>query len=115
MIRTALFSAALAIATFAGAAVTHAQPADAYGAQLVSASVRTDDLNPATSAGAQRLAFRIRIAAQSVCGGELRNVRTGAGFDACVRDTLAATASKLNDPMVSAALGVSATSAYARR
>lgn len=114
MIRLVL-SAALALATIAGAA--HAQVVSPLvETSPVSRTVRYGDLDSSSSAGAQRLAFRIRTAARSVCGGDNPIVRTGMGFDDCVNRSIERAAAKLDNPMVDAALDLpSHAPAYARR
>jgi UrcA family protein len=110
-----ILASALALATIGGA--VHAQPsADSWRWTPVSQTVRYGDLNLATSEGARRMAFRIRVAAQSVCGGDYSVVRTGTGFDECVSSTVEQAAMKLDAPLVTEALdATSSHSVLARR
>ncbi|HVN00146.1 MAG TPA: UrcA family protein [Caulobacteraceae bacterium] len=115
MIRTVL-PAALALAAICGAAQAQTDVAPYYPVVTVSQTVRFHDLDTSTSAGAERLAFRIRTAARSLCGGDNPAVRSGLGFEVCVRNSVEHAAMRLDNPMVSAALHVAGPqSAYARR
>jgi UrcA family protein len=106
--------AALAIAMFGG--VVHAQTAGpSYQAPVPAQLVRFGDLDTSTSVGAQRLAFRLRVAARSVCGGDSPAVRSGDGFQACVRTALEQAAVRINRPMVTEALNLTPTSLFAGR
>ena len=111
MTRTVL-PVALALAAICGAA--QAQPAS-YPPGVVAQTVRFGDLDPSTASGAKHLAFRIRVAARSVCGGEIPVIRSSTGFQVCVNDSIERAAAKLDNPMVTAALHVPTAAAYAGR
>jgi UrcA family protein len=101
-------AAALAVAALSGAAQAQTVgPSDLESAP-VHQVVRFGDLDLATDAGAQRLAFRIHVAAQAVCGGDNDLIRFSTGFEGCVRTAIARAAAGLNNSMVTAALGLTA-------
>jgi UrcA family protein len=108
--------AALALVTIAGAAQAQSAGPFAYGSDSSNHQmVHYGDLDSSTSVGAQRLAFRIRVAARQLCG-DSPITRTGMGFDACVKGTVEEAAVRLNKPMVTAALGLAPSgSDYAGR
>ena len=113
---TIAMAAALAIAALSGVAQAQTVGPLAYGSPIARQIVRFGDLDPSTEAGAKRLAFRIRIAAQAVCGGDDLKVRFGAGFERCVSASLQQAAGDLNNSMVSGALGLTPSGmAYAHR
>jgi UrcA family protein len=95
---------ALALALCIGSAV-RAQTDD--GVQVVAPKVHFADLDIATDSGAQRLAFRIRVVAQGLCGGDLLIERRGADFPVCVRRSTVRAAADLGSSKVAVALGVS--------
>jgi UrcA family protein len=101
-----IITTALAIAVLVSAAQAKSQPIASSGDNrpLVSQKVRFADLNPSTEAGAERLAFRIRTAANEVCLGDDPTVRSGVGLEACMKATIAAVEARLNAPLVTAAL-----------
>jgi UrcA family protein len=108
-----ILPAALAIATIASAAQAQSTGPVSY-TPAAHQTVRFGDLDTSTGDGAQRLAFRIRLSAQALCGGANPTVRNGMGFDACVKSAVEQSAKRLNQPMVTAALGLSPTrNAYA--
>jgi UrcA family protein len=100
-------AAALAVAACFGGAQAQTVRPMAYESEPVHQVVRFGDLDLATGAGAQRLAFRIRVAAQSVCGGDNTNIRFSTGFEDCVRTSIAQAAAGLHNSMVTSALGLS--------
>jgi len=108
-------AAALSCAALSSAAHAQIIGPSAYGSEPVHQVVRFGDLDLKTNAGAKRLAFRIRVAAQSVCDGAIANVRFGTGFDGCVKTAIVQAAAKVNSPMLDAELGLSWDGAvYAR-
>jgi UrcA family protein len=115
MIRLVL-PTALAIAAIAGAAQAQAAGPFAYGSDSSNHQiVHYGDLDTSTSVGSQRLAFRIRVAARQLCG-DSPITRIGRGFDTCVKSTVEVAAARLNQPMVTAALGLARSgSDYAGR
>ena len=110
MIRIIL-PAALAIAAVAGAAQAQTAGPFAYGPDTANhQTVRFHDLDVSTPAGAQRLAFRLRVAARELCGGKYTAIaQTGMAFDPCVRQTVEDAAARLGNPLVTAALGLTPT------
>src|SRR5271154_4745187 len=103
MIRSIL-PAALAIAAIAGAAQAQSAGPFSYGADNSSRQlVRYSDLDLSTPAGAQRMAFRMKVTARDLCG-DSPITRIGTGFDACVKSAVEEAAIRLNQPMVTAAL-----------
>lgn len=98
---------ALALALSIGGAV-HAQTDN--GVRIVARKVHFGDLDIATDAGAQRLAFRIRVMAQGLCAGDLPVERQSADFPVCVRKSIVRAAAELGSSKVTLALGVSPNS-----
>jgi|HubBroStandDraft_1064217.scaffolds.fasta_scaffold504146_1 UrcA family protein len=72
-----------------------------------SVTVRTDDVNLHTPAGARLMALRIRNAAAAACGGEIYPVviRFSDGFIRCREAAVDRAVRDLNAPMVADALG----------
>ena len=115
MFRPVLF-AALALATVSVAAKAQT-PSSPFDNALAAQTVRFGDLDTSSSAGAKRLAFRIRGAARAVCGGnDLPVIVMSQGFDNCVHGAIERAATKVDNPMVDAALHLpNLRSAYAHR
>lgn len=97
-----VFAATLALTAMGG--IAHARPALPFDAPEPSQTVRYDDLDTSSPTGARRLAFRIRVAARVVCGGNDPVIVTGVGFDDCVNHSVARAAAQLGNPLVDAAL-----------
>ncbi len=111
-----VLTAAFAIAAIAGAAQAQTAGPFVYGSDSSNRQVvKYSDLDLSSPAGAQRMAFRIRVTARQLCG-DSPITRTGMGFDACVKSTVEVAAARLDQPMVTAALGLAPdSSAYAGR
>jgi UrcA family protein len=108
-------AAALGCAVLSSAADAQIIGPSAYGSEAAHQTVRFGDLDLTTDAGAKRLAFRIRVAAQTVCDGAIANVRFGTGFDGCVKTAIQQAAAQLKNPMLDAQLGLTPDGAvYAR-
>jgi UrcA family protein len=71
----------------------------------VSRTVHLADVNLHTTDGASVAAWRIRRAADYVCGGDQLIVRASADFDSCRSGAVDRALAALNAPLVSAALG----------
>ena len=104
MFRTAT---ALVIGLSLAASVAQAQPTsasvDVQG--TVSRTVHFGDLDVGSSGGAKQLAFRIRVAAYAVCGGDNVIAREDHDFAACVRGSVNRAATRLDIASLNAALG----------
>jgi UrcA family protein len=74
-------------------------------AQVVSQVVHVGDLDLQTQDGAKRAAFRIRVAATNVCGGQSSIFRESWDFDTCRNHAIDRALATLQAPLVSAALG----------
>ncbi len=96
--------AATALASLLGAPVA-AQPAPASGHRdLARETVRYAPSEAISPEGAKRIALRIQIAAERVCGGNNVLVRTGGNFGLCRRDAIERAAATLGAPFVTQAL-----------
>jgi len=84
-----------------------ASAAELTASEPVSVVVRTDDVNPHTSAGARLMALRIRNAAAVACDPEVSPValRVSDGFTRYREAAVARAVRDLNAPMVADALG----------
>jgi UrcA family protein len=105
MFKTALVAAFASLAIAAGAHAQTVQSIDVNGDSVVRETVKFGDLDVATSAGVKRLAFRIRLAADDVCGGVSPLAQTGVDFQACVDRSVDRAATRLGMPMVADATG----------
>jgi UrcA family protein len=108
MIRIVL-PAAIAIAAIAAAAQAQTAGAVSY-TPVAHQTVRFHDLDLSSPAGARRLAFRIRVAARELCGAPNTAIaQTGMAFDPCVKQAVEDAAARLDNPSVTAALGLTPT------
>jgi UrcA family protein len=82
-----------------------AAPSSDSSIQVVSESVRSSDLDLNTSAGADRLALRIQLAANRVCGQIY--MRGSDDLAPCHKAAIARAVSGLDAPLVKSALGLS--------
>jgi UrcA family protein len=96
--------------SIAAAAVTvgsaKAAPQSAPPVQIVSDTVTYSDLDLNTAAGAQRMAFRLRVAANRVCGGDDPLVHSGNQLVPCRKAAIARAIAGLDAPLVKEALGI---------
>ena len=83
--------------------------------ETTSVTVRYDDTETRTAEGASKLAFRIRMAARKVCGGDNPVVVSGSGFQHCQHRAIDRALASLGAPLVADALGRAPTSAVAAR
>lgn len=101
--------AALSTATaVAGAAFPGwSQPSPDEDSQPATVAVRTGDLNLSTEAGARDAFFRIRNAAERICGHEplQRDIGRYQLYRACVEDTARVAVASANQPMLAAVAG----------
>ena len=104
--------ASIATALAAVAPATAAPPSDPR-IQVVSETVRYTDLDLNTTAGARRLAFRIQMAANRVCGQIY--LRGSDDLPPCHRAAIVRAVAGLDAPLVKDALGLSAPTDLARR
>jgi UrcA family protein len=100
--------AAAAIVGTAHAATIQAGPGDAI-------IIKATDADLHTPAGAQSLAFHIRLAANKVCGGDNALARQDADFQSCRRAAIARAVGRLDAPMLAAALGQTKVLAQSRQ
>ena len=70
--------------------------------EVNSRTVRLADLDLSSEQDVKRLAFRIRVAATDVCGGNNPLILASSDFHDCIRDTMARTAARLAIPGVTA-------------
>jgi UrcA family protein len=94
-------SAALAL----GAPSNASSPAMAGDEQRSVIKLKYAEADLQTAMGAKALAFRLRIAAADVCGGELPLVRTGDQFARCREAAIDRAITTLNAPLLADALG----------
>ena len=94
-------SAALAL----GAPANAGGPAVAGDEQRNVIRLKYAEADLQTIRGAKALALRLRIAADSVCGGESPLVRAGAQFMRCREATIDRAIAPLNAPLLADALG----------
>src|SRR5262249_53726879 len=101
----AAFTAALAAAASAAAMTPTAVAVAGFGDnEKVSAPVRYADAETRDLQGAKKVAFRIRIAAAKVCGGDDPVVRAGEQFQRCQHAAIDRAVRDLGSPMVADAL-----------
>lgn len=96
------FSAALTLVSTAAAQVSPRSGGDPAATRI---AYRDADIH--TTGGARRLAFRLKVAAAGVCGGDDIIIRTGDAFARCQAATVRHAASELGAPLVTEALGLS--------
>jgi UrcA family protein len=107
MTRTHMTASAVAFAAaLAAAAPAFAAPLAIWGDdEKVTAKVTYNDAELRSTEGAAKLAFRIRMAARQVCGGDNPVVMTGAHFLRCQHKAIDQAVASLNAPLVADALG----------
>jgi len=98
MFRT-LIMTALAATCIACAASAQPVPSNAVRIKVTPADLNTPD-------GAQRLAFRIRVAAYNVCGGNFPLGRYAADFDDCRQSAIEHSVAGIDAPVLARALGL---------
>jgi UrcA family protein len=100
--KLATFRRSFALAgAFAALAATTTSFAAPYSDAPPSVTVRYDDLNLATSAGADALYRRISIAARAVCGDEYsRDLAVVAANQRCRADAVAKAVREVNNPQL---------------
>jgi UrcA family protein len=105
MTRTRMSALALAVALTA-AAVSPAVAAPIWGDdEKVVAKVAYKDAELRTTAGAARIASRIRTAARQVCGGDNPVIASGTRFQHCQHKAIDQAIATLDAPLVANALG----------
>ena len=90
---------ALSAASIGGAAAAQPDLSNTVRIKAPTADLQTPD-------GARKLAFRIRVAAYKVCGGDLPFGREASDFDACRQTAIRHTYEEVNAPMLAQALGL---------
>jgi UrcA family protein len=95
-----VFSAALALG-----APSYAGAAPSSDDQLNAIKLKYSEADLQTVRGAKALAFRVRVAADHLCGGDRALVRTGDAFARCRDATIDRALASLQAPLVSQALG----------
>ncbi len=100
--------AALAVTVLSVGGAAMAADVDAYGASAPAAlTVRATPAELGTPRGAKALALRIRVAAATVCGGDVDPpaIRNGDGFANCRDAAIDRAIRDLHAPLVARALG----------
>ena len=113
-----LFPTSLALGLFAAAALAAPALADPTGfgeTHWVSRTVHLADVDLQTTDGAKVAAWRIRRAADDLCGGASTLTRQSSDFPVCMRGAIDRALATLNEPLVSAALGRSTPTDLAAR
>jgi UrcA family protein len=90
---------ALCVTLVAGAASAQPVPNNTVRIKVAAADLNTPD-------GARKLAFRIRVAAYKVCGGDMRYSREATDFDNCRQSAIGRAVAGLNAPVLTRALGL---------
>lgn len=94
-----LICGALVWASIAGSAMAQPDQSDAVRIKVTSADLNTPD-------GARKLAFRLRVAAYRVCGGDVPLGRYAADFDACRQSAVEHAVARIDAPVLARALGL---------
>ena len=96
-------AAALACGFLAAVTASAGTPDSAAGyLEARTITVRVDDLNQASDAGAQAMYSRLRDATRRVCGAPERDLRQATAVRACRQQTLAEAVASANVPRVTA-------------
>jgi UrcA family protein len=97
---------AVLVATLGSATAVFAEPVPAWGRdEKLVVTLKHPDADALSAQGAGALAFRIRIAAARVCGGDDPIVRTSDQFRRCQDAVIDRAVAALDAPMVAQALG----------